>query len=232
MAAWSLVVLLGLGAFAVALVAAMPVRFAVAMVGVSVPVTDLSGTVLQGQGQLAGGHLVQWDAAGWDSWATLALVYDVRVTGPQTDLAGRVALRPARAVIGPLAGQAGWPLVTALMPGVQIACDGVAEVRIGSVILTREMRQAVGRVTVDKGVCARVDGTMTGVPVPALDVDIATVEDGVQAVVTSDAVPLVTARITNDNRAQITIHAAGAAMVPGMPSSADSQLDIPLNLLP
>jgi len=228
---WSLVLILGLGAFAVALVAAMPVRFAMEVAGVTLPVTNLSGTVLQGQGQLDAAHLVQWDAAARDSWATLALVYDVRMTGPQTDLAGRVALRPWQVVIGPLAGQAAWPLVAAVLPGLQIACDGAADVRIGSVIVTHDARKATGRVTVDQAVCNRVDGTVTGVPVPALDADIATVEDGIEAVVTSADVPLVTARITNANRALITIHAAGAAMVPGMPSSADSQLDIPLNLL-
>jgi hypothetical protein len=99
------------------------------------------------------------------------------------------------------------------------------------VILTRDARSGVGRVTVDQGVCNRVDGTVTQVPVPALVAEIATVDDGVEAVVKSNATPLVTARLTNADRALITIHAAGAAMVPGMPSSADSQLDIPMNLL-
>ena len=117
------------------------------------------------------------------------------------------------------------------LPNAEITCDSVAEVRIGSIILTPQSREGVGRITVPAGFCDRVDGTVTRVPVPDLQADIATVADGIEAVVISNATALVTARITNDNRAKITIHAAGAAMVPGMPSSADSQLDIPLGLL-
>ena len=207
----------------------MPVRFAAGMAGV--PVQGLSGTVWQGQAQLDAGHLAIWDVAARDSLLTLALVMDVQVTGPQTRLTGRVAVRPTQVVIGPVSGQAAWPLLAAVVPGLAIVCDNVADVRIGSVILTRAARTGVGRVMVGDGFCDRVDGTVTRVPVPALVVDITTVEDGVEAVVTHDATPLLTARITNDDRAKITILAAGAALVPGMPSSADSQIDLPLNML-
>jgi hypothetical protein len=229
MAAWSLVLILGLGAFAVALVAMMPVRFAADLVGVQVP--GLSGTLWDGQAQLDAGHVAIWDVAARDSMLRWALVFDVQVTGPQTRLTGRVAVRPTQIVIGPLAGQAAWPLLAAVLPGLQIACDSVADVHIGRVILTHDARSGVGQVIVNEGFCDRVDGTVTRVPVPALVADITTAEDGIQAVVTSDDVPLVTARITNADRAQITIHAAGAAMVPGMPSSADSQIDVPLALI-
>jgi Type II secretion system (T2SS), protein N len=227
---WSLVLILGLGAFAVALVAAMPVRFAVDVAGVTLPLTGMSGTVWHGQGQLDGGHTVTWDTQVLQSVLAMALVADVRVTGPDTALNGRVSLTPSQVAAGPVTGQAGWPLLAAVMPGLQIACDGVADVRMDVMILTVP-RSATAQVTVAEGFCDRVDGTITRVPVPALVADIATVEDGVEAVVTSKATPLVTARITNDDRAKVTIHAAGAAMVPGMPSSADSQLDIPLQLL-
>lgn len=209
----------------------MPVRVAIDAAGLTVPFDGLSGTIWQGQAQLDAAHLVTWDIAAQDSMLTMAIVFDVQVTGPQTALTGRVALRPSQVVIGPVAGQAAWPLLAVVMPGLQIVCDGVAEVRVGSMILTADTRKAVGRITVQDGVCDRVDGTITRVPVPALEADVATVADGVEAVVTGSGTALVTVRITNDDRARITIHAAGAAMVPGMPSSADSQLDIPLNLL-
>jgi hypothetical protein len=224
-----LVLILGLGAFVLALVTTMPVRFAADMAGVKV--AGLSGTLWDGQAQLDARHLAVWDVAARDSMLRWALVFDVQVTGPQTRLTGRVAVRPTRIVIGPLEGQAAWPLLAVMMPGLPIACDGVADVHIGNMVLTRDARSGVGRVTVNDGFCDRVDGLVTRVPVPALMADITTVEDGIQAVVTSDAVPLVTARITNADRAQITIHAAGAAMVPGMPSSADSQIDVPLALM-
>ena len=206
----------------------MPVRFAAGFAGVQVD--GLSGTLWQGQAQLDAGHVATWDVAAQDSLLTRTLIFDVSVTGPQTALHGRVALTPSQAVVGPLAGQAAWPLIAAVMPGLEITCDSVADVRIGALTLTVP-RRGVGQVTVNEGFCDRVDGTVTRVPVPALVARIATADDGIEAVVTSDAVPLVTTRITNANRALITIHAAGAAMVPGMPSSADSQIDLPLALI-
>jgi hypothetical protein len=223
-----LVLILGLGAFAVALVATMPVQFAADMAGVTVK--GLSGTLWQGQAQMDAGHVTKWDVAVRDSVLTTTLIFDVGVTGPQTTLHGRVALTPSQVVVGPLAGQAGWPLIAAVMPGLEITCDSVADVRIGTLTMVAP-RRGVGQVTVNEGFCDRVDGTVTRVPVPALVADITTVDDGIEAVVTSDAVPLVTARITNGDRALVTIHAAGAAMVPGLPSSADSQIDLPLALI-
>jgi hypothetical protein len=228
MAAWSFVLILGLGAFAVALMVTMPVQFTADLVGVKVQ--GLSGTLWDGQAQLDADHVATWDVAARDSLLTMTLVMDVQVMGLQTSLHGRVALTPWQVVVGPLAGQAAWPLLAAVMPGVQIVCDGVAEVRIGALALIMP-RRGVGQVTVPAGFCSRVDGTVTQVQVPALVADITTVDDGIQAVVASDGEPLATARVTNENRAQITIHAAGAAMVPGMPSSADSQIDLPLALI-
>jgi hypothetical protein len=228
MALWSLVLILGLGAFAVTLVAIMPVRFAADLAGVQVP--GLSGTVWQGQAQLDAGHVAKWDLAARDSMLTMTLLFDVGITGPQTALRGRVALTPSQAVVGPLSGQAAWPLLAAVMPGLQITCDNVAEVRIGTLTMVAP-RRGVGQVTVNEGFCDRVDGTVTRVPVPALVAEITTADDGIQALVTSEAVPLVTARITNADRALITIHAAGAALVPGMPSGGDSQIDLPLALV-
>jgi Type II secretion system (T2SS), protein N len=224
-----LVLILGLGAFAVALVISMPLRFAADMAGIKI--AEVSGTLWDGQAKLDAGHLAIWDIAVQDSLLRRALVFDVQITGPQTRLDGRMAVHLSQVVVGPISGQAAWPLVAAVFPGLQIVCDGVADVHLGGLVLTRTTRSATGRVTVDKGFCDRVDGTVRRVPVPALITDIVTVDDGVEAVVTNESATLATVRITNDDRAQITIHAAGAALVPGMPSSADSQIDVPLNML-
>ncbi len=198
-------------------------------------VRRMSGTVWAGQMQLDGGHVVTWTTQGAASLAALGWVADWRLSGPGTALGGRLVLRRAGGEVGPVSGVAGWPLVMALLPGLPILCDGRATFVAVIATATRAARSGSGSVASDAATCARVDGRGGDVPVPALRAEVETMAaDAVQAVVTAQqgtGVPLVTMRLTAADRLVLTIHQAGAAMVPGMPATADSELDLPLSVL-
>ncbi len=221
------------GAGLVTMAATVPVGFAVRMAGVAVPEgAVLSGTVWHG-GATMQGHQAVWDSRVWESVTALAWVADLRVTGPQTDLSGQWALRPGAGTLAPLRGRMGWSLIDAVMPGLEITCATTADVDVVNVAVSPDARMATGQLRLAAGTCARVDGTVTDVPLPALLADITTTPDGVGIGITDVAasgVPLGNLLVTPDDRLRITVFAAGAAMVPGLPSSGDSQIELPLAL--
>jgi hypothetical protein len=233
-ALWSLVILLGLGACAAMLAATVPVRFAIRTAGLPIPPEAFSGTVWHGEVQIADGHTATWHSRGLESLLAARFIADLRLAGPGTDLAATVRYGNNRLEIGPVAGTAAWPALQALLPMMEIRCTSSAEVSSVTVTDRPRPRVAAGQINISAGTCDRVDGTVTGVPVPALTIylghDVGNIIATVVAAQTPD-VPLARAELTQDDRVRITIYAAGAAMVPGLPSSADSQIDLPLGLL-
>ncbi len=213
--------------------ATMPVGVAARLAGVQTPPdVTLSGTVMNGMASLRG-YQARWQLQVRASLAARAWVMDVRLTGPQTDLVGKVVLRPARAEIAPLTGRAGWSLVDALMPGLDIRCETVAVLDVAHIAIGSGLRRAAGQIGIGAGTCERVDGTVTAVPLPALDADLATTDEGIRlgiVAVNAPDIPLGNLVLTTDDRLRITVHPAGAAMVPGLPVGGDSQVELPLAL--
>lgn len=230
--------LLGLAAFAGSLLWYMPVRFAAHQAGFPdtgpLATSRLSGTVWQGQMQIDGGHLVTWVVDGAASLWTFGFAADWRLTGPGTDLAGEVVGWPGGVDFGPASGVAAWPLVAALLPGLPIACSGQARFAAVAFGFDATERTGSGTVTAPAGECARIDRPDDRIPRPALHTQISTQPDAVQLLVTPQdgaRVALVTARLTTEDRLVVTVHREGAALVPGMPKTADSELDLPVSIL-
>lgn len=184
--------------------------------------------------QIDGGHEISWTAkTGASLWA-FGFAADWHVTGPATDIAGEAVLWPRALKLGPMSGEAGWPLVAAILPGLPIECTGHARFAAVTLQLDRAARTAEGVVTTAAAECARVDGQQEPVPTPALHAQITTLTDAVQVLVTPQdgaRVALATALLTASDRLVVTIHRAGAALVPGMPNTADTELDLPLSVL-
>lgn len=194
----------------------------------------LSGTVWQGRMQIDGGHEVTWTLRPADSIWAFGLAADWRVSGPGTDLGGNVVLRRGGIEVGPISGLASWPLVSAAMPGLPIGCTG--QVRLAAVELRVDgvLRTGSGTATTLAGECSRLDGSSEVVATPALHAQISTQDDGIHVLITPQDGPrvaLVTARLTTADRVVVTIHRAGAELVPGMPNTQDSELDLPLSVL-
>ena len=223
---------------AVSLIFYMPARFAAQQLNLPVNLDLVAGTIWNGSAELDDAHKVSWETSGFESLRQMAMVVNWRVTGPGTDLAGRVAVpvppRADRAKLDAVRGRVAWPLAEAALPGMPIRCDASAEVASLRLTLAPGLRTGDGAITVSPGICERIDGAVPPVPTPALSASLATDADGLIVVVTpttAPTTPLATARLTNADRIIVTIHAAGAAMVPGMPSSADSEIELPLTAL-
>lgn len=213
--------------------ATAPLGVAARMAGVVMPAdVVVSGTLWHGAAATRG-HLATWDSRVWESVLARRWVADVRVTGPETELAGQWALRPGAATVAPLRGHMGWSLIEAVLPGLEIGCRTTAEVDVARAEVAPDARSASGQLRLAAGTCARVDGTVTDVPLPALIADITTTADGVGIAIKgaeAPGLPLGTVVMTPDNRLRVTIFAAGAALVPGLPVGGDSQIEIPMAL--
>ncbi len=227
--------LLGVAAFAISVAVYMPARFAAQKLGVPAGLVTISGSIWNGSAGFDGDHTVAWETSAWESLRRMTAVVNWRLTGPGTDLTGRVSVplppRIDRAVLDAVDGNVGWPLVEAAMPGLTIRCEARAKITGLRVSLEQGVRSGEGSFAAPEGNCSRIDGAVPPVPTPALAADLSFDAEGLVAVLAKADVPqapLVTARLTNADRIIVTIHAEGAALVPGMPASADSEIDLPL----
>jgi hypothetical protein len=180
--------------------------------------------------QLDPAHVLRWHTAWGRSLRAGALVADLSLEGPGTALAGEVRARPAWVALR-VEGVADWTLVAALRPDLAVACDTAVTLRLSGT-LSRSDRAAEGRASSTAGRCARLDGTVTEVPLPALTYRLTSGADGILMAVKTDTTPpqpMAEVRLAIDDRVQATLRQAAAAMVPGLPASGDFALDLPLS---
>ncbi|WP_156317496.1 hypothetical protein [Cypionkella psychrotolerans] len=230
--------LLGIAAFLGSVITYMPARFAAEQIGLPSDKVQVSGTIWNGYSRLGDAHVLTWQTSGWESLRRMAVVVNWHLTGPQTDLMGRVAVplppEPNRAELDAVRGSIGWPLVELALPDLPIRCDATAVFDGLQIKLIPGVRQGDGIISTSPGRCERLDADMPAVPTPALSAAISFDSDGLVAVLVQTDLPqtaLATLRLSNADRIIVTIHPAGAALVPGMPSSADSEIELPLATL-
>lgn len=230
----SFVALLGIIALAAGLLWYMPAHVLVHQANLPLAGAVISGRALNGAAQLPQGYRVEWQANPWRSLLSFAPTFDATAMGPGADLRGRVSVLPGRYGVSGAQGTLAWPLVSQLMPGVAIACDLSASVDDLSVRHSDRQRRASGGLRTSPGTCARNDGSVTGVPVPALIVRLETLPDGVQGIVSQQNAPdtpLATAMLNAQDQVILRVHAAGARLVPGMPATSDSEIELPLSAI-
>ena len=144
---------LALGAFAISLLATLPVQVAARYAAPPVKINGFSGTVWNGSATLDGGHTVTWHVDPWWSLTALGPELDIGVVGPGTELSGHVGLRGLSAEdirLDALNGRLAWPLLAALVPDLPIGCDAAVtledvalRIRAGSPVrLRRAARRA------------------------------------------------------------------------------------------
>lgn len=221
-------------AFLVSLAATVPVRLAAGYVAAPVWINGYSGTLWRGVARIDGGHAVAWQLDALRSLAELGVALDVAVTGPGTELAGRAALRGASGQdigVDGLTGRAAWPLVAALAPDLDFACDGAAVLQDVALRLAPGTRSGAGSLRSGAATCREARGASEPVAVPALAGRLETTASGLRATLVQAAAPetlLAEALATEDGRLVVTLHPAGAALVPGAPVSGEISLEYPL----
>lgn len=216
----------------VGLVASLPAQLALQWSAAPVRPVAIGGTLWTGSALMDGGHALRWTTRGWDSVRSGALVADVVLEGPGTALRAevRVGSGGVQAVV---VGRAGWALIEAFRPDIEIACAGAVDLQ-ARVSLGRDgARQGSGQGTSPPGTCARRDGSVIGVPLPGLVHDLATDAGGIVLRITQEDTgqTLADVRLTPDDRVQVLLTQAAVAQVPGLPAGGDLSLDLPLLLL-
>lgn len=194
----------------------------------------LSGTIWQGRLEIDGGHEATWTLRIAQSLWAFGLAADWRVSGTETDLAGNVVLRRGEVDLGNLSGVVSWPLVAAVTPNLPIICTVQARFVAVEIAVNRSFRSGSGTMTTSDGECSSKGAALDIVPIPALHGQIAMQDDAIVALITPQTGPrvaLVTAKLTAADRVVVTIHRAAAQLVPGMPRTKDSELDLPLSAL-
>lgn len=206
---------LGAGAYLLTLLATVPARLIVPA-GILAP-GAVSGTIWRGEAALNGGDRLAWRFAPLRTIAGLAYAADLTMTGAQTDLTGRVALRPQSIRLDSVAGRAGGSLLRAAFPDLPFTCDLGVQVDLPHVVIGTGAPDIRGDVRSTPGTCTpRAGGAAS--PIPAL---IATTQtlgtNGTALTIT----PLTERRrllartvFTQDGRVAITIRPAGAALFP------------------
>lgn len=225
-------VFLALFSYAISLVATAPASLLTRLANVPAAVTSLSGSVWHGQAMLIGGHIARWSVVPLASLSQAALIIQWSLLGPGTQLQGDASLRPNRVSVNDIEGRASWQLVNAILPNLPITCEAEARIVIERAVFSEATKDVAGELRSGPSVCTRVSATPAqAVEVPPLLAVATLTPDGSQIEVTSvadPATPLARVALTARNTLVLTMLPAGARLVPGMPSSGATTLEIPL----
>lgn len=158
--------ILGIAAFVVALIWTMP---ASVIVKNRAWRTGVAGTVWHGEVGVAGGSILNWDWAPLRSLTSLGFAADWRAAGNDTDLGGRVLLRPGRTVIDAMSGRADASLLRAIQPDLPFTCELTMQAEFPRMVLGGAGQMVEGTLLTEPGTCApKKGGTPTAVPALAL----------------------------------------------------------------
>jgi len=193
--------------------------------------TGISGTVWNGEVGVAGGSTVRWRFAPLRSLTSLGFAADRTATGPDTDLGGRVLVKPGHVVLDQVSGSADGTLLAAVAPGLPFSCDLTMQVKLERAVLGGSDRTIQGMIVTDPGYCRPKVGAAPAAPVPAL---VLTAQDvGAEsrirvAPATQRRQALVQAVLARDGRFDVSLTPEGAATLPflGIPAGASIQTEL------
>lgn len=127
--------------------------------------SGISGTIWNGEVGIAGGSTARWQWAPLRSLVNLGFAADWRVTGPDTDLGGRVVAGFGGTVLDKVSGSATATLLQAIQPNLPFTCDITAQIEIERLVLGGSGRMMAARMESDPGTCRpRGAGAPTQVP--------------------------------------------------------------------
>jgi hypothetical protein len=157
--------LLGIVAYAVAMVATMP---ASVVLNNRPWRTGVAGTVWNGEVGVAGGSVVAWRWAPLRSLTSLGFAVDWTAKGPDTDLGGQAILRSGSVRLDNVSGSADASLLAALAPGLPFRCDVTMQLDLPRVKLGGDGQMVEGMGTIDPGICFTDTANGPAAPTPAM----------------------------------------------------------------
>jgi hypothetical protein len=214
-------VILGIGAYVLAMVATTPAGVAFSNRPWR---TGIAGTVWNGEVGVAGGSKFEWRWAPLRSLTSLAFAADWKATGPDTDLGGRGLVRFGRTVLDSVSGSAHASLLDALQPNLPFTCDLVMQTEFPRIAIGGSGQMIDGKLTTDAGTCTPKAGG-AAVPVPALLLTAEKIGTTTRiriAPATQRLQTLVDAKLSEDGALTVRLTADGARLLPfiGMPAGA------------
>lgn len=213
--------MLGIAAYALAMVATMP---ASVIVKNRPWRTGVAGTVWNGEVGVAGGSKFEWHWAPLRSLTSLAFAADWTATGPDTDMGGRALAGFSSTVLDKISGSAHATLFQALQPNLPFTCDMVMQLEFDRIAVGGSSQGIDGRLTTDAGTCTPRGGG-AAVPVPPLLLVSEKIGTTTQIRLTPRAQQrqvLMTATLSEDGQLTIRMTPEGARILPfaGLPAGA------------
>ena len=216
---------LGIGAYALAMLATMPASVVVKNRPWR---TGVAGTVWNGEVGVAGGAKFEWHMAPLRSLTSLGFAADWKATGPDTDMGGRLLVHPGgRVVLDKVSGSADASLLQAIQPNLPFTCSFTMQVGMDRIAVGGGSQMISGSATSDPGSC-RPKGAGPAAPLPALLLTAEHIGNRTQiriAPATQRRRTLVTADLAEDGTLDLGVTPEGAAMMPflGLPAGARIQ---------
>lgn len=129
--------------------------------------SGISGTIWNGEVGIAGGSVGRWQFAPLRSLLNLGYAADWRVTGPNTDLGGRVVAGFSGTVIDSVSGTAPASLLQGIQPNLPFTCDINAQIKIDRLAYGGSGQMMDARMVSYPGTC-RPRGAGAATQLPAL----------------------------------------------------------------
>lgn len=157
--------LLGIAAYAVAMIATIP---ASVVVNNQPWRSGVAGTVWDGEVGVAGGSVVAWQWAPLRSLTSMGFAVDWTAKGPDTDLGGQALLGTGSVRLDNVSGAADASLLAAIAPNLPFRCDAVMQLDLPRVKLGGGGQMVQGMGTIDPGTCFATGANAAASPTPAM----------------------------------------------------------------
>lgn len=211
--------ILGLVAFALAMVATLPARVVLPAATVQKALIPAVGTIWNGEAAIGDETAVSWRFAPLRSVLSLGVATDVVIRGGATDLTAQAVWRPGRLELQDLTGVAGPGLVNTLIDDLPIRCDLSFVVDLDRVVIAGPRSRVTGSVRSGPGICTAENGMDTNpAAIPAMVGSAVTDTNGSTAWLAPAATPrgerLVQMTINRSGKLTATVLSAGVLILP------------------
>ena len=220
----------GIVAYIASLAASAPARLIRKHVSLPPQIVDISGTIWNGQLILQGNYEARWIFRPLRSLFGLSLAADWTLSGADTSVSGRAAIRRDLVTLADVEGRAGWGLVQIAMPDLPVACDGSVAMELSPVVISEARQGAAG--TLRSGPATCLDSSTTPqqrIELPPLSAQSAMDDNGWSVNVTETAQPetSLVAVTVKDRVLAVTVRPEAAKWVKSLPTGGPITLEYP-----
>lgn len=210
--------------FVISLAVTMPASALRRIIDLPPQIVALQGTIWNGRATLQDGYALQWDGQ-FGALILARVSANVTLTGADTQLTATVRFSPGTVSVREVAGRAG-PGLLILAPGLPLdGCTSRAIVDVPLASFGRGRAAAEGRIDIAAGDCTDFAGN--SIPVPALILTLHSEGNDAVADLTDPQTALAQLIVAGDRRLLIRVEPAGAALIPGMPTSGRTEIEYP-----